>query len=357
MTDLRIGSLCTGYGGLTTAVQQVVGGDVVWHADKDPGASALLARHHPTIPNLGDITTVDWATVPPVDILEGGYPCQPFSAAGKRKGTDDDRHLWPHIAHAIDALRPRLVVLENVRGHLSLGFAAVLADLARLGFDAEWCCVAASEVGAAHRRDRLFVVAWPASADTEDVGQHRPGPARDGRAGSADRGVTAADAVRLAPRDDGELPAGRDAVRQRVRTDAPRCGAAAADTAGDGRGEGRPEPARQQGRLDVALGGGPTAFVWGEYEAAIRRWEHVFGSDAPRAVDDSRRLDAPFVEWLMGVPAGHVTATAGVSRTAQLRLLGNGVVPQQATYALRLLLDRAPEALPALPALDPARST
>ncbi|MGW7001343.1 DNA cytosine methyltransferase [Streptomyces sp. NPDC054933] len=119
MPTPRIGSLCTGYGGLDEAVRQVYGGETVWHADIDPGASAILAHHWPTVPNLGDLTTTDWHQV--VDtfgrphIVTGGYPCQPFSDAGLRKGTEDERHIWPHIAHALRVLRPRLVVLESAR--------------------------------------------------------------------------------------------------------------------------------------------------------------------------------------------------------------------------------------------------
>ncbi|ARI56430.1 hypothetical protein A6E92_12015 [Streptomyces sp. S8] len=79
---------------------------------------------------------------------------------------------------------------------------------------------------------------------------------------------------------------------------------------------------------------------WGPYTEAVERWEAVTGCPAPGPVDDVGRLNPPFVEWLMGLPAGWVTAVPGLSRTAQLKALGNGVVPQQATAALRLLLDR-----------------
>lgn len=155
---LRLGSLCTGYGGLDIAVRSVFGGDLAWGADNDPGAARILAHHHHPVPNLGDITTTDWTTVAPVDVVLGRYPCQPFSTADKRKGTTDARHIWPHIADALRVLRPRYAVFENVAGHLSLGFDAVLSDLAALGFDAEWCTLRASDVGAAHQRNRLFVL-------------------------------------------------------------------------------------------------------------------------------------------------------------------------------------------------------
>ncbi|WP_258535012.1 DNA cytosine methyltransferase [Streptomyces sp. PT12] len=123
MSGLRIGSLCSGYGGLDMAVRAVMGGELAWVADNDPGASRILAHHHPTVPNLHDITAVDWHGVAAVDVLTGGYPCQPFSTAGKRKGIKDERHVWPYIACALGVLRPRFGFFENVAGHLSLGFA------------------------------------------------------------------------------------------------------------------------------------------------------------------------------------------------------------------------------------------
>lgn len=158
---MRIGSLCSGYGGLDAAVREVLGGELAFTADIDPGACALLAHRFPGVPNLGDIKAVDWFSLGTVGILCGGYPCQGFSAAGKRLGATDERYLWPHFAAAISALRPPLVVLENVQGHLTLGFDRVLADLAAIGYDAEWVVVTASAAGAPHRRARLFVLAFP----------------------------------------------------------------------------------------------------------------------------------------------------------------------------------------------------
>ena len=86
---MKIGSLFSGYGGLDLGVQAVLGGEVAWHVEYDKAPSRILAHHYPDIPNLGDVTTVDFTAVEPVDVLTGGYPCQPFSHAGKRKGTDD----------------------------------------------------------------------------------------------------------------------------------------------------------------------------------------------------------------------------------------------------------------------------
>lgn len=154
-----IGSVCTGYGGLDMAVQRVFGGELLWWSDVEPGPIAVMNHNHPGVPNLGDIKQVHWHSVPHVDVFTAGYPCQPFSPAGKRLGIDDPRHLWPWIAYAVAVLRPRTVVLENVAAHLGRGFRIVAADLAAIGYDARWRLVRASDIGAPHRRERLFVVA------------------------------------------------------------------------------------------------------------------------------------------------------------------------------------------------------
>lgn len=158
---MRVGTLFSGIGGIDLGLERA-GVTVAWQSEIDPHASKVLAKHWPHVPNLGDVTKIDWSQVERVDLIAGGYPCQPFSEAGQRRGTDDDRHLWPHFFDAIRVLRPRFALLENVPGHLSLGFDRVLADLASIGFDAEWSVVSACSVGASHMRRRLFVVAYPA---------------------------------------------------------------------------------------------------------------------------------------------------------------------------------------------------
>jgi DNA (cytosine-5)-methyltransferase 1 len=152
----KIGSLCTGYGGLDMAVENVLGGELVWYSEFDKSPSKLLATRFPGVPNLGDITKIDWHSVPSVDILTGGYPCQPFSQAGRRLGESDPRHLWPYIREAIRIIRPRVTLLENVAGHRSKGFYGVLQDCAEDGLSARWTSVRASDVGAPHGRERLF---------------------------------------------------------------------------------------------------------------------------------------------------------------------------------------------------------
>lgn len=154
---MKVGSLFSGIGGLDLGLERA-GMTVAWQSEIDPYASRVLAKHWPTVPNLGDITTIDWSTVEPVDLICGGYPCQPFSNYGVRRGEHDPRHLWPWVADAIRVLRPRFALLENVAGHLSLGFGRVLGDLAEIGFDAEWDILPAGVFGAPHIRDRVFIV-------------------------------------------------------------------------------------------------------------------------------------------------------------------------------------------------------
>lgn len=161
---MKIGSLCTGYGGLDMAVEAYFGAYTVWCAEYDKYASELIEENFGYL-NHGDLTKIDWATVEPIDILTAGYPCQPFSQVGKRKGTEDARHIWPYIKEGVRVLRPNFVILENVRGHLSLGFDRVLGDLTELGYDARWKVVRASEVGAPHQRARVFGVAYPKHAE------------------------------------------------------------------------------------------------------------------------------------------------------------------------------------------------
>ena len=156
---MKVGSLFSGIGGLDLGLERA-GMDVIWQSEIDAYACKVLNKHWPTVPNLGNIKEIDWSQVERPDVICGGYPCQPFSTAGKRQGEGDARHLWPWVRECIAELRPRYAVLENVRGHLSLGFGTVLGDLASIGYDTEWQVIPAAAVGAPHRRDRVFIVAY-----------------------------------------------------------------------------------------------------------------------------------------------------------------------------------------------------
>jgi len=155
---MKFGSLFSGIGGIDLGLERA-GMTCIWQSEIEPYACQVLAKHWPDIPNLGDIRDIDWTTVERADVVAGGYPCQPFSHAGRRAGEDDPRHLWPMFAECIRVVRPRYALLENVAGHLSLGFGSVLSDLAALGYDTRWDCIPAAAVGAPHLRDRVFVIA------------------------------------------------------------------------------------------------------------------------------------------------------------------------------------------------------
>ena len=342
---MRIGSLFSGYGGLDLAAQQYFGGDLAWYSEIEPAACKILAAHHPIVPNLGDITVVNWATVEPVDVLTGGYPCQPFSTAGKREGQNDERHLWPFVAVAIDALRPRVVVLENVQGHLTLGFGDVLAELSRMGYDARWGVVRASDAGAPHGRARIFVVAYP------------EGQRRGAGEGSA---TTAAGRAVTGTSDSRQLPAyssrgsGREGEGWCVSERARAAGLAARDfgTPTDTDGDAGQECDQLQTARSCVQHGDDVAgscirrvaVDWGKYALAIARWERVLGRAAPDptivGANGRPRLNPVFVEWMMGLDLGHVTGH-GLRPAQELKALGNGVCPQQAHLAIRMILGEA----------------
>lgn len=165
-TPLNNLSLCSGIGGLDLGVSRALGTRTLAYCERDPfAASVLLERMEtkdlePAPVWCGDLRDMDCSPFRElVDVITAGYPCQPFSLAGKRRGQDDPRHLWPAVSEVIRNISPALVVLENVRGHVRRGLNVVLEDLSGLGFDARWGTLPASAVGAPHRRDRLFIVA------------------------------------------------------------------------------------------------------------------------------------------------------------------------------------------------------
>jgi DNA (cytosine-5)-methyltransferase 1 len=192
------GSLCSGYGGLDLAVMAVTGARLAWVAETDKYAAGVLAHQWPDVPNLGDVTALDWAGVPPVDLVSAGWPCQDISYAGPGAGiTEGTRSgLWLTIADGLRRLRPSYVFLENVAALRTRGLAKVLGDLAALGYDTQWVCLRAADAGAPHRRDRLLVLgvrpgeagrlAAAADAGRREL-QRRGGPANlDGPPGPAE---------------------------------------------------------------------------------------------------------------------------------------------------------------------------
>jgi DNA (cytosine-5)-methyltransferase 1 len=315
---MKIGSLCSGYGGLDMAIEAFYGAETAFMCDIDKYASIVIKERW-GVPNLGDMKQVDWSNVEPVDILTAGYPCQPFSTAGQRKGSADERHLWPYIKEIISHLRPSRVILENVRGHLTLGFKEVLQDLTQIGYDAKWAIVRASDVGAPHQRARLFVIAYPNS-------QTHNQPRRTNR---------------TIPQSASEVINGtnwnehRSSVEnvQRTNTDSQRRDVGTQGTQGH-KGESQSESA-QLGKTITHTESWGTGLQRKRDKSSFSKYRDLFSISErpipnPLAED---KLNPKFVEYMMGLPVGWVTDLE-ISRSQQLKLLGNGVVPQQAYYAI-----------------------
>lgn len=266
-----IGSLCTGLAGLDLGVATVLGGRIAWYSEIDPHAAKLLAARLPGVPNLGDLRAVDFAAAAPVEVLTAGFPCQDISAAGRRAGIEKGARsgLWHTILDAVRVLGPRLVVVENVAAlrWKGGGLDRVLGGLAEAGYDAVWRCVRAADIGAAHRRERVFLCAVPRpewDADDADPAGPRRGATRPGRPGTAPRGRAPGQSQRrgrlggetgpvVADADGSGLAVGSDSNRAqsgssdpgRLR-DADRLGAAVANPDGLGREELHPHHPRRR---------------------------------------------------------------------------------------------------------------
>jgi DNA (cytosine-5)-methyltransferase 1 len=319
-------SLFAGCGGLDLGLP----GDTAVMVENSAACRLVLAYRFPAIPIVEDVRDVEQIRAALADaererraegrteserrqgqslpvgdsapaLLTAGFPCQPFSHAGRRRGAADDRYLWPETIAAVRALRPRRVFLENVPGLLTIRFDSgepvfgrVLTDLAEAGYVGRWVCVRSSDAGAPHRRERVFVFA----ADAES---------NEGRLGHGD------DAGARGIQNGCEPAAGRDA-----------------STHADGEGREGTQPAE---RRDLSAGSGR----WGVYWPAVDRWQRTIGRPAPPPVDKRGRLNPRLPEWMLGLPDGWVTDVPDVTRTAQLRILGNAVQPQAAALAWRLL--------------------
>jgi DNA (cytosine-5)-methyltransferase 1 len=330
---MRIGSLCTGYGGLDLAVEAVTGGQTIWYAEFEKHVSKIMQQHRPDLTNYGDLTKIEWQNLPPVDILTAGYPCQPFSVAGQRKGTDDPRHIWPHIARAIWLLQPKLVVLENVRGHLNLGFDQVLADLYLCGYDARWEIIRASDIGAPHQRARLFIVAYPKSPrrGTQQNRQRTSDSQAGDGLGTFDKPNNSLTSYASG------WGSGFQQVRNEKKiTEFGNHNTLVTDANSDAHQKPRRADRSIRSATSKVVNGSDREVNWGRYQEAITRWEQLT-RPAPTPVTEDR-LEPAFVEWMMGLPEGWVTNTP-LNRNQQLKALGNGVVPQQAAYALKRLLN------------------
>ena len=289
---LTVGSLFTGIGGLDLGLERA-GMRVLWQVEIDDYCNKVLEKHWPGVRRYGDIKAIDWSEVEPVDLICGGFPCQPVSVAGARKGDEDERWLWPEFLRAVREVRPRYAFVENVPGLLSTDDGrlarGVFGDLATIGYDAEWNIVSAADVGAPHLRKRVFIVAH-AQSDLRSAPRNERPFALDWSNSSLEnpRCLVGQEGAEIEDVLFGFIEEGHS------RSQSPRSNNARslADTDGEGLEGGHPET-----RLTASSG-------WWAVEPDVGRVAN-------------------------GVP----------SRVDRLKCLGNAVVPQVAEYIGRLIVE------------------
>jgi len=311
--------LFSGIGGLDLALE-AFGHTPRWQAEIDPYARAVLARHWPGIHCFKDVREIDHEA-PPVDIICGGSPCRNISNAGNREGIDGAKSvLWSEFARIVRVLRPGLVFFENVAAILGRGLVRVLGDLAACGYDAVWETFRASDVGAPHRRDRLFLLAYSDSERVRELRRWR-GRASGCRATEfVDAGAGVANAMR------GGQQAGERDLRAR-QSDVDRGGERELLADADG-----------SGRERLGLGGlldgerspcGNDAHRCDCPSCYVHRWPP--GPDKIQGWDGAKPA----------VRRSTIRLPGRIRRPDSLRLLGNSVVRQQAALALETLSARA----------------
>jgi DNA (cytosine-5)-methyltransferase 1 len=338
-------SLCSGYGGIDLGLKRAIGRSLrtVAFVEIEAFAAANLAAKAEAglldnAPIWSDLKRFPWGKFHGlVDILSGGYPCQPFSAAGKRLGAEDPRHLWPFISAGIALMRPAVCFFENVEGHISLGLRDVLQDLVGLGYRATWCVASASECGAPHQRKRVFIL-----AERNNEGPSLAGIIARLRTADAfhDAGEELADSKneRLgcwSP----ERWEGQDRQERREVWHQPfgqgHCGTELADSqcAGLEGQHNRNTPAESPEHV------GADAWASGECSAwPSRPGEQQFAWEPPRVCNAiESKMGRGFARTTHRLDDAELYTTCD-NRTDELRLLGNGVVPACAERAFRLLV-------------------
>jgi DNA (cytosine-5)-methyltransferase 1 len=350
--------LCAGYGGIELGLKRAVPDlRTVALCEIEAFAVAnLVAKMEagfmdpaPIWPNL---KTFPWGAFRDrVDILTGGYPCQPFSAAGQRKGKQDPRHLWPWIADGIRLLRPRICFFENVEGHISLGLSDVIEDLAGMGYRTTWGIFSASECGAPHQRKRVFIMAL-ASGFGGTPGLSGSLQRHEGQSGEFDHGCGEA----AWPSRPGEQQYGWEpprvvnstSARQQAQRDEPNgewgkrsaCESGELGDAGCERQEERQVEAGGSEQSDQDLGD------TGKSRRDNRDKSEQSIQVACRGCGENNATDSGQTQPTLGgnpdgIASGLDYAELRIScdnRTDELRLLGNGVVPHTAELAFRVLI-------------------
>lgn len=300
-TRTNVLSLFSGGGGLDLGLQLALpNARTVCFVERDAAPIAVLEANMrkgwlDEAPIWSDITTFTGDVVSPlvdnIDIVTAGFPCQPWSVAGQRKGTDDERWLWPLIFRLVREIRPRSIFLENVPGLLHGGIEHVLGDLASVGFDAEWASIRASDVGAPHRRERVFILGITSSS---------------GRSAGSDRE--------------------REHEVHQVET---------RKVAGDSK-------LRGVGQSGAGERGKTLAHSVSERGCSgDSRWKDAEHAFPPSPSGDWSNVPERFWPAVKPSVRGMANGMAGgLARNDRLRILGNGVVPQQAALAYTLLTER-----------------
>ena len=174
MAKLRVLDLFSGIGGFSLGLERTGGFETAAFCECEDFPRQVLAKHWPGVPCFPDVRELKGEDiVGPIDVICGGYPCQPFSQAGQRRGQEDDRHLWPEFSRLVAELRPAWVIGENVAGHISMGLDDVLSDLERQGYACRTFVIPACATGAPHRRDRVWTIASRNDADADSIRSHR----------------------------------------------------------------------------------------------------------------------------------------------------------------------------------------
>ncbi len=352
--------LCAGYGGIELGLQRAIPDlRTVALCEIEAFAVAnLVAKMEAGLmdpaPIWPDLKTFPWeAFRDRVDILTGGYPCQPFSAAGQRRGKDDPRHLWPYIADGIRLLRPRCCFFENVEGHISLGLSDVIEDLAGMGYRTTWGIFSASEVGAPHQRKRVFIMANRIGSRLERFTWNGDDSNQPGRVKQEQNGSACASGLCCWPSRPGE---------QQYGWEPPRVVGGLAHTASQ-RGGSESGDALHQGWTTSEAGTESLSQDAGWSDGAAIADDQPTGGDGAELADSHRvdrsaqaegrehdRQAGPAGERQAKPPlGGDADGPAGGldyaelcvscdNRTDELRLLGNGVVPHTAELAFRVLI-------------------
>jgi len=347
--------LCAGYGGIELGLKRVLPTlrSVALCEIEAFAIANLVAKMEAGLmdaaPVWTDLKTFPWAEFRDrVDLLTGGYPCQPFSAAGKRAGKDDPRHLWPWIADGVAAMRPRVCFFENVEGHITLGLREVIADLESLGYQTTWGIFSASECGAPSQRKRVFVLAHCESAGLEGYDGLLIGCGESRRDTSEQEGqVSWGNSSRDAwPSRPGQPQHAWEPPRVVVNSTGKRAGIGQ-QLCGEECGQGRTLPCKSD-ESGESVGNADGA---GSQEWTRQRGTGVQRTYADGGTDAERQTQSPLGRAADG-PAHRLDhAELYVTydnRTDELRLLGNGVVPATAALAFTTLLNeqRNPRHLP-----------